>query len=111
MESAALPAEVATRPAALVLLFALNVGDILTTRTVLRLGGREANPLSAQVLHYGTHGLLMIKLLLITAIVVAAVCTPLQKTSIRTARWLWWGVTVYGTVVIWNCAQVFMAQW
>ena len=96
--------EVATRPAAVILLFALNQGDVLTTRWVLGLGGRETNPIAAQLLTHSMHTIELVKLGLIAAIALAVVLSPARQ-ALRSARWIWSAVIVYSLVVIWNCAQ------
>jgi hypothetical protein len=99
------PIELVTRPLALVLLFALNVGDVFTTRRVLALGGQEGNPLASQLLTHSLNTLLAVKLALVVAIMVAAVFGPVRHAA-RSARWVWFAVLIYGLVVIWNCGQI-----
>jgi hypothetical protein len=101
------PLELATRPAALVLLFALNLGDVFTTKRVLALGGQEGNPLASQLLTHSLNTLLAVKLALVVGIMLAAVLCP-DRHAVRSARWLWFAVLIYGLVVIWNCGQIFL---
>jgi hypothetical protein len=97
--------ELATRPAALVLLFILNLGDVFTTRRVLALGGQEGNPLASQLLTHSLDTLLAVKVALVIGIAVAAVLCP-DRHAARSARWVWFAVIIYGLVVIWNCGQL-----
>lgn len=97
--------ELATRPVALVLLFLLNLGDVITTRRVLALGGQEGNPLASQLLTHSLNTLLAVKLALVVAIAIAALVAP-DSHAARSARWVWIAVLLYGLVVIWNCGQI-----
>jgi hypothetical protein len=98
-----------TRPAALVLLYVLNLGDALTTKWVLALGGHESNPFAAQLLDRSMNDLVIVKLLIVTAIVFAAVFSP-PAAAARSARWVWWAVIIYALVVTWNCSQLLIHQ-
>ena len=105
----AVPIELATRPAALGLLLARNVGDVITTHWVLALGGRETNPVAAQLLTHSLATLLAAKLAVIAVIVLAAVLGPARH-AVRSARMIWLAVLVYGLVVTWNAVQVLSAR-
>jgi hypothetical protein len=105
VDGATKPLELATRPAALVLLFALNWGDVLTTRRVLALGGQEGNPIASQLLTHSLDTLLAVKLALVVGIMAAALLCP-DRHAARSARWVWFAVLIYGLVVIWNCGQI-----
>jgi len=98
--------ELITRPAGLVLLMALNLGDVFSTGRAMAAGGHEANPLAAWVLGNasGLTGLLLSKALLLT-IIVGLVLLAHQHTE-RIARAVWRAVLLYGVVVIWNCGQI-----
>src|SRR5579871_3730357 len=99
------PLELVTRPAALALLFLLNIGDVITTRRVLAMGGQEGNPLASQLLTHSLNTLLLVKLALVIGIAVATLLAPARH-AVRSARWVWFAVLVYGLVVIWNCGQI-----
>ncbi len=105
MDGGTKPLELVTRPAALVLLFGLNIGDVFTTRRVLALGGQEGNPLASQLLTHSLNTLLAVKLALVVGIAVATLFAP-ERHAVRSARWVWFAVLVYGFVVIWNCGQI-----
>ena len=104
-------AEIMTRPAGLVLLVALNLGDVFSTGKAMAAGGHEANPLAAWVLGNasGLTGLLLSKALLLT-IIVGLVLLARQHSE-RIARAVWRAVLLYGMVVIWNCGQVVFRSW
>jgi hypothetical protein len=101
------PLELVTRPLALFLLFALNLGDVFTTGRVLALGGQEGNPLASQLLTHSLNTLLAVKLALVVGIALAALFTP-DRHAIRAARWVWFAVLIYGLVVVWNCSQILL---
>jgi Domain of unknown function (DUF5658) len=100
--------ELATRPAALVLLMALNFLDVFSTGRAMAAGGHEANPLAAWVLGNasGLAGLLLSKALLV-GIVVGLVLLAKNHTE-RLARAVWRAVLLYGLVVVWNSGQVLL---
>jgi Domain of unknown function (DUF5658) len=109
MEETAVPVELAARPAALILLFALNLADVFTTRRALALGGQETNPLAAHLLAQSMDVLLLAKVALIAAIVAACIFTS-PRHALRSARWVWMAVIFYGGVVIWNCLQILSSR-
>ena len=96
-----------TRPLALFLLFALNLGDVFTTRRVLALGGQEGNPVASELLTHSLNTLLAVKVALVVGIAIAALFTP-ERHAARTSRWVWFAVFIYGLVVIWNCTQILL---
>ena len=107
MDGGTRPLELVTRPVALLLLFALNLGDVFTTGRVLALGGQEGNPLASQLLTHSLNTLLAVKLALVVGIAIAALFTP-DRHALRASRWVWSAVIIYGVVVIWNCSQIFL---
>jgi len=103
--------ELLSRPAALVLLMALNFLDVFSTGRAMAAGGHEANPLAAWVLGNasGLDGLLLSKALLLTVIVGMVLLA--RNHSERIARAVWRAVILYGAVVIWNSGQVIFRTW
>jgi hypothetical protein len=98
--------ELATRPAALVLLMALNFLDVFSTGRAMQAGGHEANPLAAWVLGNasGLSGLLLSKALLV--LIIVGLVMVAKNHSERIARAVWRAVLLYGFVVVWNSGQV-----
>ena len=108
-DTGAVPVELRARALGLVLLFVLNMADVLSTRRALALGGQETNPLAAQLLSQSMDVLLLVKLVLIAAIVAACIFSP-PRHALRSARWIWMAVIFYGLVVIWNCGQILATR-
>lgn len=89
---------------AVVALLVLNLADLVTTGTVLRAGGLEANPLSAWLM---AHGALMVAKLAVVGVVGILAIRLVDRR--RAALGLWVTVGIYLTVVLHNAVLLALA--
>jgi hypothetical protein len=85
------------RRLAVVGLFVLNVADLLLTRRLLGMGGVEANPLMALVIH--GHWGIVIKVALPVLVGVRHLRAPLKRSLVLGLCWM---CVLYLGVVLWN---------
>ncbi len=92
-----------TASARLQLIFVLlQVGDVITTMLALKLGGYEANPLVARILHAGPlQGLIFAKLLAL-----AVGCIIVWHGKVRLLRFANY---FYFAIVTWNSLLIALA--
>jgi hypothetical protein len=90
------------RWALVLLLVALNVADVVTTKLVLAAGGTEGNPLMASVVTDGWAGPLGMKLLVCAAIAACVARCPRESKMVPTALTVVTGI--YVAIIGWNLA-------
>ncbi len=85
----------------IILITALQVGDLLTTEKILSNGGKELNPVMSWLFNkYGMHNVLVGKAVLI--VIIAVLLSKLAPIGLIPIAAIYVGVVTWNSYQIWN---------